>query len=236
MTKKSSSKRARNDKSLPIAVRRGPIPKETTIVSEWLPEVRLFQKTFSPYFAHLADDLDSAGFEMDWLHTRVLGNPLDTVRRSKAKKELAKIVAALAFMGKHDLGYWMKLMGIIMDAKENGDELADHVDEILKFLLDLQHMEQGVLSRVLKAFSDSASRAIDQVPNQGNIHWKAMDAIDGLRILWWRNTGKDGPSRALNPASRFASYLRDAFDFLEIKANPESAFKRWVAAYPKEVG
>jgi hypothetical protein len=90
-----------------------------------------------------------------------------------------------------------------------------------------------VLSKVVKRFADAARSAIDQVPDQGNIHWKAIHAVEGLRILWWRNTGKNGPSRALNPASRFASYLRDGFDFLDIRANTESAFKRWVATYPK---
>ena len=171
---------------------------------------------------------------MNWLHTRVLGNPFDTVPRSKAKKELAKIAAALRLMGKHDTAYWLRLMWIIMEAKENGDELADHMDKIFRFLLDLVQLEgEGVLGKVVTRFADSAATAIDQVPDQGNIHWEAMHAVDGLRILWWRNTGHDGPSRALNPASRFARYLRDGFDFLEIRANPESAFKRWVAAYPR---
>jgi len=225
------------EKSLPIAVRRGPKPKKTRIVATWLPKVRHFQKLFSPYFSHLADDLDAAGFEMDWLYTRVLGNPFDTIRRSKAKKELAKIATALRLMGEHETAYWLPLMWIIRQAKENGDLLADHVEKIFTFLLDLDQLEEeGVLGKVVKRFADNAATAIDQVQDQGKVNWKAVHAVEGLRILWWRNTGNDGPSRALNPASRFAKYLKDGFDFLEIKANPESAFKRWVAAYPKHVG
>lgn len=35
--------------------------------------------------------------------------------------------------------------------------------------------------------------------------------------------------RALNPATPFADYLRNGFEFLGIAADPVSAFKRWAA-------
>jgi hypothetical protein len=118
--------------------------------------------------------------------------------------------------------------------KESGHELGKDLDEILRFMLVMDEMEQeGLLEKVIQKFKASAFKAIDQTPEKGNIHWKAVHAVEGLRILWWRNTGDEGPRRALNPASKFADYLRDGFQFLEISANPESAFKRWVAAYPK---
>lgn len=225
------------ENSLPIAARRGSKPKKTKIAAAWLADVRAFQNTFSPYFSHLADDLDGASFEMNWLYTRVLGNPFDTVRRSKAKREVAKIATALMLMGKHDMAYWQRLTWIIMDAKKHKDDLADQVDKIFEFLLDLGQLEEEkLLGKVVKRFADGASAAIDQVQDRGNIHWEAIHAVDGLRILWWRNIRKDAPRRALNPASRFANYLRDGFDFLEIKANAEAAFKRWAAVYPKYVG
>ena len=100
----------------------------------------------------------------------------------------------------------------------------------MKFLLELNHMEsEGLIEAVLAKFVTDAENEIDTLPERRNINWAAVDATDALRGLWWRNTGKEGPFRALNPASKFASFLRDGFLFLDIDADPISAFKRWVA-------
>ena len=81
-------------------------------------------------------------------------------------------------------------------------------------------------------FVFDAEIAIDCVPETANINWEAVDAVEALRLLWWRNSDREAPSRALNPASPFHSYLKDGFDWLEIAADPTSAFKRWVARWP----
>jgi hypothetical protein len=92
--------------------------------------------------------------------------------------------------------------------------------------------EEGILDKVLAGFVEKANREIDRLPEQSNIHWQAVHAVDFLRHLWWRNTGSEAPARALNPASAFCRFLGDGLDFLEIDADPMSAFKRWAEAYP----
>lgn len=201
---------------------------ESKIILAWRPFVRQFQATFLPYFPHLTD-FDAAGFEAEWLETRVYGNPKDTIRRSQAKREVMKIGAALKLMGQHDTSYWQPLfMELFWKKKEGDDPLAESADLILRFLLDLGEMnDNGTLHLAVDLFMASSEKAIDSLPDRGNVNWDAVHAVDGLRVLWWRNTGENGPSKALNPASQFASYLRDGFEFLDVNADPVSAFKRW---------
>ncbi|WP_375160344.1 hypothetical protein [Bradyrhizobium sp. RDT46] len=203
----------------------------TKVVPAWIPAVREFQDYFGQYFPHLLDDLDAAGIEMGWLDSRVFGNRLETVRRSKAKHELAKIRAALNLMARHDMSYWQPMnFELFCAVKHRGDEVAAKADEIFKFLLTLDEWQKDEeLDGILNRFFVEAEKAIEATPDSSNINWDAVHAIDVLRILWWRNTGHDGPARALNPASRFASFLKDGFEFLEIEGDHLSAFRRWAA-------
>jgi hypothetical protein len=206
---------------------------DSKIVPAWRPFVRQFQEVFLPYFPHLTD-FDAAGFEAEWLETRVHGNPKDTIRRSQAKREVAKIGAALKMMGQHDTSYWQPLFTeLFWKKKESDDALAESADLILRFLLDLGEMgDNGSLHLAVDRFVAGAEKAIDVLPDRGNVNWDAVHTVDGLRVLWWRNTGKNGPVKALNPASKFASYLRDGFEFLDINADPVSAFRRWAETRP----
>ena len=137
-------------------------------------------------------------------------------------------------MGRHDTSYWQPLFVELFWKKRDGDD--PHVasaDLIFRFLLDLGDMnDNGTLQMAVDQFVASAEKAIDTLPERGNVNWDAVHAVDGLRVLWWRNTGENGPARALNPASKFASYLRDGFEFLGINADPVSAFKRWAETRP----
>jgi hypothetical protein len=199
------------------------------VAPNWRETVEQFQRTFAPYFPHLAADLDAAGFEMTWIETRVLMNPKATVRRPQARRELAKIRSALNLMGAHEIGYWQPFISELYWAEQEGDDIARQAKELFQFLLALSEMkEEGTLQKVLDRFVGTAERAIEMVPDTRNINWEAVHAVDMLRLLWWRNVGQNAPSRALNPASIFASYLQDGFHFLDVDADPLSAFKRWV--------
>jgi hypothetical protein len=206
---------------------------ESKVVPAWRPLVRQFQATFTPYFSHLKD-FDAAAFEAEWLDSMVFRNPKDTIRRSQAKREIEKIRAALILIGQHDTSYYQPLFVELLWRKENGnDPSAENADLILRFLLELGEMgDNGTLQSAVDRFVASAEQAIDTLPERGNIKWDAVHAVDGLRVLWWRNTGENGPAKALNPASKFASYLHDAFEFLGINADPVSAFRRWVETRP----
>lgn len=198
------------------------------ISPDYLPAIQCFQRTFSRYFPQFEDDLVDAFSELVWLNDSVFVNPKATVRRSKAKRELTKIRSSLAHMGEHDLSYWQLLATKLYRESERGDEIAKKADEVLQFLLRLNDWQMnGELAAALDRFAIEAEMAIESTPEAGNINWDAVHAVDCLRALWWRNIGKHGPSRALNPASEFAAFLRDAFDYLKIHADPISAFKRW---------
>ncbi|WLA36182.1 hypothetical protein QNJ95_24380 [Bradyrhizobium elkanii] len=201
----------------------------TQVVPEWwISAARDFQDCFGQYFPNLVDDVDDAGREMDWLYNRVHGNPIETVRRSKARDELAKIRTGLNLMARHDMSYWMSMNFALSEAIRGGDEGAAKADEILKFLFKLQEwQEKEELDGILNCFFAATEKAIEATPDSGNINWDAVHAVEGLRALWWRNTLRHGPTRALNPASRFASFLKDGFEYLEIEGDHLSAFRRW---------
>jgi hypothetical protein len=197
--------------------------------------IREFQKTFGPYLSRVATDFEEAEAEYSWFESRVFGNPLDTVRRAKAKKQLKRISSALRAVGKYESGYFLPaLVAARMDQEiRPKDAATDGAIEILNFLLTLGHLESDkVLSTSISRFEKYALRAIEIAQDTRNINWQAVHAIDTLRILWWRNTGKDAPSRALNPASKFAAFLDDGFHWLDIDADHISAFKRWSAMRP----
>jgi hypothetical protein len=102
--------------------------------------------------------------------------------------------------------------------------------DIIDILWGMEH--QGLTRKVIDKFVADADALIDETPETANVNWVAVDAVYTLRWLWFRNTGKHGPARALNPASKFHAYLADGFEFLGIRADPVSAFKRWVKRWP----
>jgi hypothetical protein len=65
-----------------------------------LPRVKKFQRTFATYFPHL-HDIEEAASEWNWLHVKVKLNPMETVRRSKAKAEVKKVAKALRVLIQH---------------------------------------------------------------------------------------------------------------------------------------
>lgn len=208
---------------------------KSQIHPDWLPIVQQFQRVFCRYFPNFEDDIDDAGGEMSWLRTGVFINPIDTVRRSKAKKDLRKLASCVRDVSKWNLPLLYSLIETQLELKKSDDRVARGVSEIYNFILACDEMEHdGVVEDVLKAFITGAEGDIERLPETRNINWEAVNAVGRLRTLWWRNTGMYAPSRALNPASLFACYLQDGFDFLEIDADPASAFRRWVAVRRKD--
>jgi hypothetical protein len=199
-----------------------------TISPKYVAAAREFQQTFSVYFPKMENDIDDAALEMEWLTNSVWGNPLTVARRQKIKRSLEVIGKSLKRIGQFDTPYWDNLMFQIFESKGRGDNDADCIDEIFKFLLTLSQWHgEGSLSKVVDRFVNEAQAATDKLPEAGNINWEAVHAVDRLRILWRRNMGSGAPARALNPATKFAQYLKDGFQYLGISADPISAFKRW---------
>ena len=65
------------------------------------------------------------------------------------------------------------------------------------------------------------------------INVEAIGLVDGCRFIWKMATGKDAPSKDLNPASKFATFLADAMETCEIPGDPRSAFLAWAREQKK---
>lgn len=194
-----------------------------------------FQDVFGVHFPHLADDEHQTIIEYAWITNSIFGNPTDTTKKSGLDREFKKLRKAIQTLAEHDTGYWTTMT----TSFDDGDEIDQAASGVFDFLLELNgmlppHDYPVSLAKVLDRYEELARKAIAETPDRRNINWEAVDAVYRLRGLWWRNTGENAPSRALNPESPFANYLRDAFQFLDIKGDPISAFKRWAALAEQE--
>lgn len=199
----------------------------------WLLDVLEFQRCFSKYFPTMNQNRSIAEREMDWLYTRVFGNPLLTVRASRARSDLKKLQSMLLTLSSIDLSYSERLYFPLWQASHTDASAVADAISLLDFLIALNNMaEEGRLHRALVVLARTARQAIKEIPESANVKWEAVHVIDSLQVLWYRNTGKYGPTKALNPASPFATYLREGFEILEIDADVISAFKRWAARRP----
>jgi hypothetical protein len=208
---------------------------------EFIERAKKFQRVFAPYFPELNDNFHAACVGTNYLWHGFRMNPLETVQKQQAKRDLQKLADMIRRMVRFGVPYWMGVSRDIneeVDAEERAGKhgfysVPGFQEDILDFLLAMNSMyEEGLTDKVLAGFVEKANREIDGLPEQSNINWQAVHAVDWLRRLWNIYTDSDGPSRALNPASTFCRFLGDGFDFLEIDADPVSAFKRWAEAYP----
>jgi hypothetical protein len=198
---------------------------------EYIDRAKKFQRIFSSYFPGQLSDFHTACLEMEWIWYGFRNNRILTARRQTAKRELKKLVSTLRRLSKREVPYWQMAIQI---RKDDEDKVRGYQSDIMDFLLSLDEMNNhdNLTDEVLAGFEEKALHEIDRLPERGNINWEAVEAVDRLRTLWWRNTGTYAPSRGLNPASAFCRFLGDGFAFLDVEADPVSAFKRWVEAYP----
>ena len=191
-----------------------------------------FQRTFVGYFPNLGD-IEVAAAEWDWLYTCAVLKPAETLQRSKAKGGMRRVANALRILSTHDLRHPLILPDLTWGTN---DPVVLWENEIIRIISTLWQMEhQGLTLKVIDKLVADSDALVDATPETANVNWSAVNAVHVLRWLWWRNTGKRAPARALNPASKFYAYLSDGFEFLGVQADPASAFKRWVARWPTEV-
>lgn len=189
---------------------------------------RHFQVVFGTHFPYLLEDEHRTIVECEWIYNSIFGNPMETVKKSGLGQEFKKLRKAVRTVAEHPTGYLMAMLGSF----DEGNDVDAGAKAIFDFLLDVSdmmppHNSPVPLAKALDRYEALAREAINRTPDRRNIKWDAVHAVYRLRVLWWRNTGEDAPRRALNPESPFANYLRDAFDYLEIKGDPVSAFRRW---------
>lgn len=98
---------------------------------KYIAEAKKFQRIFSSYFPQFSD-FETAAFELEWIKCRVFGNPIETVRRRKARSELKKVINALRLFSTHDTPYWQGFWELRLDAAKTA-EVGAYQREILDF-------------------------------------------------------------------------------------------------------
>lgn len=202
-----------------------------------------FRRVFMPYFPGLTPE--RAMDEMNWLGAAVFANPIYTIRRAQLFKDVKRFHKATdTVVGLDELENILRRpLGWVSTLDNNTpNEVRKDARQVLRVLWRLRSMhEKGRLAPAMKAIDKWINVVADEkigFPQTQNINWEAVHAVEGLRTLWKRNMARRPPARPLNPETRFANYLRAGFEYLELDADPVSAFKRWTKirhlVYPEE--
>jgi len=186
-----------------------------------------FENLIAPYFPELENDHYAAGFEMEWLWTSYQHSSIEIVPKPLAIKELYKLEHSLNFLIDIDLSYYLTLA---TQENKNTRYFLDFLSEINN---SVNTPDDCMGKKKVSDFIEHCKKTIESLPDKGNKNWDGLLAVESLRVLWWRNSGrsKEAP-RYLNPATTFAEYLRDGFKFLEIEGDVVSAFRSWRVHFP----
>ncbi len=185
-----------------------------------------FQTALQRHLPSLAD----ASLAERELRALLNHEPIETVRRSKAKAEIKKIRRLLEKIAVTD-GANFALHELFHRRHEN-EHLAPVVECV--FMLQLWHDGEGS-SIVLDQFENEAAAEIDAMLDQGSIKWAGVWAVGALVALWERRRGRTWKSNSVNWEGRRSrgAYLRDGYGFLaqavKLEGAVESAFTRWVS-------
>jgi hypothetical protein len=199
-----------------------------------LAELQRFQRIFGRYFpAMLKDEHYTIVFHQTVMDG-IFGNPIQTIHKGTFEADLKRFKRAIKVLA--DWPIWQTTLYTAPSAIPYSLDVLDEENvpiaaalQIYKCLLTIADVaDNHNLSQVLNQLESWAREASEHVPDRRNINWEAVNAVDRLRGYWHHGTKSPAPSRALNPTSPFADYLRDAFEFFNISGDPSAAFKRWV--------
>jgi hypothetical protein len=193
-----------------------------------LDEITRFQQIFGRHIPVLLESEHAAIVLHQKMLDGIFGNPVETIRHSTFDADLKRLRKAVQVLASQPIAYWQHLTFLRMKADPE-DHIASGASEIFDFLLQVQeYSDDGSLSEILHRYEAWAREAVSQIPDRKNINWEAVHAVAMLRGYWEAWTETPAPRRALNPASPFADYLRNAFEFFSITGDHIAAFKRWV--------
>jgi hypothetical protein len=199
---------------------------------EDLAELNRFQRIFGRHIPFLLED-EHATIH---LHQRLLDgiffNPIDTINKSTFEADLKRFRKAIKVLAEWPIWGSQGCMFAVMPEPEiwNYENVLHVAHGIYKCLLTIQDMaDNKKLPQVLDQLEGWARKASEAIEDRRNINWRAVKAVEELHGFCESWTESPAPSRALNPASPFAEYLRDAFEFFNVSGDPVAAFKRWVA-------
>jgi len=203
-------------------------------------KMQRFQRIFGKYFPRLLENERSAVYVEQSLWDGIFGNPIQTINKSTFEADLKRFRAAMQALADWPIWGTMVYVGdvptVSPEFRDSESPLHAAIDiyETLLVIEDLADSKK--LSQVLAQLEKWAREASEELQDRRNINWLAVNAVYHLREHWESENRHengiesrwDAPRRALNPASPFADYLRDAFEYFNISGDPLAAFKRWV--------
>lgn len=196
---------------------------------EYLESARRFQEIFGQYIPDVRDSEHATIVLHQKMMDGIFGNPTETIRHSTFDADLKRLRKAVQTIAEHPLGYWQQVSFMSFNSDPE-DKIARGAREIFDMILSVQEfVDDGLLPKILNKYEAWAREAASTIPDRRNINWEAVHAVERLRAYWEAWAEIPAPRRGLNPASPFANYLRDAFDFFGIEGDPIAAFRRWVA-------
>ena len=194
--------------------------------------LRRFQHIFGQHIPYLLESEDAAILLHERLLDGIFVDPIQTIKKSTFEADLKRFRGAIKVLAEWPIWGTMDHVGVTPDDPKAGDNenVLHAAQEIYKCLLTIEDMaDNKKLPQVLDQLEGWAREASEHLLDRRNIKWEAVTAVGELRGQWEWWTKTPAPSRALNPASPFADYLRDAFEFFNISGDPVASFKRWVA-------
>jgi hypothetical protein len=196
---------------------------------EYLAMIQRFQRIFGRHIPYLLESEHATIHLHQRLLDGIFGNPIPTINKSTFDADLKRFRKAIKVLAEWPIWGSMVGLNVVPMPQEVSDYEVHATREIYVCLLTIQEMaDDEKLPQVLDRLEGWAREALEYVMDRRNIKWQAVNAVDYLRGAWEAYNEEAAPRRALNPASPFADYLRDAFNFFNISGDPAATFKRWV--------
>ena len=211
-------------------------------------------KFFRPLCGLIERHFEVAGDEAEWLADRLMshgilnGFPYLAFDRTKDIDALSRIDrallevrraysdAALTTAAKSEL-FKNLLFGPQLSEPQNSNQ-----DGLRAYANDQGTLNASAFARVseeTETFRKAIADTIEEIRTSpyakrslSLVNINAIGLVEGCRFVWKLATGKEAPTRDLNPATKFAVFLADAMDVCGLDADPRSAFLAW-ARIPK---
>lgn len=179
----------------------------------------------------LADRLMSHGI-LNGYQYNAFDRPKDIAALERVDKALLEIQRATSEAALTDAAQQQLLAAILTGPF---DKEPDEVrQEYMKTIGRENFAHLHSLLYDISTFRDAVRRAIETIRTDSKakrslrlVNAEGIGLVQGCRYVWFEATGKIGPYRDLNPASKFAAFLGDAMNVCEIRGDPRSAFLAW---------
>lgn len=199
--------------------------------------------------------LGKTGKDVEWLADRLMshgvlnGFSYEVREKPKAVQALDRIDRALMELGRAcssaaiDDATWHQLIAAIMFGEflEHPNPDRQKARDFIESVGEARGLALIEITRNSSPFRDAVRTVKSRVQEDpkavrslSQMNVEAIGLVGGCRWVWENATGKPGPSKDLNPASKFAAFLADAMGAVGIEGEPRPAFLAW-ARYQSKI-